>query len=100
MSPKKSKVPTAPVPAKRGYAKRKPIVRKPQTLDALHVAGALLQPDVVEAAIGFGRHYIMRRTAEGAFPKPIKIDGRNRWRSDDIRAWLAKQGTAAQGGAA
>ena len=36
---------------------------------------------------------IMKRSKNGAFPAPIKIGSRYRWRRSDLLVWLNKQET-------
>ena len=38
---------------------------------------------------------VWRWTRDGKFPKPVRINGRNYWRSGVIRAWIMAQGADA-----
>lgn len=63
-----------------------------QPLDAIEVPGALLKLSTVRPIVGLSSSSIYRKIAESSFPEPVRLGARcSRWRSDDIKAWLAKQ---------
>lgn len=67
-----------------------------QPLSALAVEGALLKIDTVCAVVGMSPSSLRRAVAAHTFPEPLRIGTRcTRWRSDDVRRWLASQGAAA-----
>ena len=50
----------------------------------------LLRLQDVIAAIGMKRSWILKKTKEGEFPKPIKLGERAiAWRESDISDWVA-----------
>jgi len=50
----------------------------------------LLRLQDVIAAIGMKRSWILQKTKEGEFPKPIKLGERAiAWRESDISDWVA-----------
>ena len=51
----------------------------------------LLRMRQVEEKISYKRNWIYERIADGAFPKPEKVNGQNAWRESDIDAWIEKQ---------
>lgn len=53
----------------------------------------------VKQATGLSRSTILRKAAEGTFPRPIKISERAiAWNSDQLKAWLANpQGWRGEG---
>jgi predicted DNA-binding transcriptional regulator AlpA len=61
-----------------------------QPLETLHVDGALLEPVTVVALTGLRQAAIREAVAEGRFPQPVRLSATcHRWRSADVRAWLA-----------
>lgn len=61
-----------------------------QPLEVLQQPGALLRHRTVLAVTGWSNATLYRRIAAGEFPAPLKIGGHMaRWRSDDVRAYLA-----------
>jgi prophage regulatory protein len=61
-----------------------------QPLEILGVPGALLRIGTVEVIVGLKRSAIYGHLKEGRFPAPVRNGARcSRWRSDDIRAYLA-----------
>lgn len=89
--------PTNPSPAADDLAKaeRRPRGhRSPsklqQPLEILGVPGALMRISTVEVIVGLKRSAIYGHLKEGRFPAPVRNGARcSRWRSDDIRAYLA-----------
>ena len=56
------------------------------------VIATLLTLDEVMARLKMSRSSIYRLMAEFSFPRPVRIGGRtNRWREDEVTAWLAEQ---------
>ena len=65
---------------------------KPQPVAAAENPDALLQISTISALTGLGRSTIYKKSAEGTFPKLIKIGQRcTRGRAGDITAWLKAQ---------
>lgn len=63
-----------------------------QPLEILGVPGALLRIGTVEVIVGLKRSAIYGHLKEGRFPAPVRNGARcSRWRSDDIRAYLASK---------
>ena len=60
---------------------------------ALPVTGFVRQPAVL-ACVPFSGTTLWRRVKAGSFPSPVKLSERvTAWRAEDIRQWLAAQGT-------
>lgn len=58
--------------------------------DLLQCRALLRQREVVQL-VGFDVSTIYRKIKTGNFPRPVNIGERSvRWRSDDIREWLAE----------
>ncbi|BEP61282.1 hypothetical protein GmRootV213_18360 [Variovorax sp. V213] len=68
-----------------------------QSLDAVHIADALLKVQTVIGVTGLSESSIRRKVAAGKFPKPLKDGIRcTRWRAGDVTQWLrSKAETAA-----
>lgn len=67
-----------------------------QPLEVLQQPGALMRHRTVLAVTGWSNATLYRRIAAGEFPAPLKIGGHMaRWRSDDVRAYLASLAPAA-----
>lgn len=63
-----------------------------QPASTLHVPGALLVPAVTAMVTGLSIPTLYRKVSAGLFPAPVKLGTRcTRWRSDDVRTWLAAQ---------
>lgn len=78
--------------------KSAPIARKtaPQPIEVANLPDALLRVQTVAAVTALSSSSIFRKTAAGEFPKPVRLGTRcTRWRSADVRAWLAAQGAPA-----
>lgn len=66
--------------------------QKPQPLEALQLADALLRIATVSKVTGLSPATIYRKLAHSAFPKPVRLSARcTRWRAGDVRAWLVAQ---------
>ena len=64
-----------------------------QPLDALHVDGARLNMKTVVALSGSSESTVRRAVAAGELAEPIRLSARcSRFRSEDVRAWLAQDG--------
>ena len=64
----------------------------PQPLAVVQIDDALLRKATVSAITGLSSSSVDRKTAQGVFPKPIKMGARcTRWRAGDVRKWLADQ---------
>ena len=75
-----------------GARKTRPRVREPQPIEAVNLPDALLKKATVCAVVGLSGSTIDRKTASGEFPASIKLGARcTRWRSGDVRKWLAAQ---------
>lgn len=69
---------------------RKPRGTIPQPIEAAALPDALLKVQTVAAVTALSASTIFRKTAAGEFPAPIRLGARcTRWRSGDVRAWLA-----------
>ena len=68
---------------------------KRQPLEAARIPGALLDLRTVSAVAGLSQASIYRLVAKGELPL-IRLGARcSRVRSDDLQAWLARQGAKA-----
>lgn len=87
------RTPTAPgLPSKRRHRG----VGRTQPFEVMAVDGALLKVSTVGAVTGLSSSSIYRKLAAGEFPEPVRIGARcTRWRSADVRKWLAAQGPIA-----
>lgn len=57
---------------------------------ALAISGALMKIRAVSNVTAMAPVTIYRKVAAGKFPQPVRLGVRcTRWRSDDVRAWLA-----------
>ena len=66
-----------------------------QALEVLKVPGALLKLATVRQIVGLSASTVYRKIADSEFPAPVRLGTRcSRWRSDDVRNWLAKHGSA------
>jgi prophage regulatory protein len=71
-------------------SRRNALARQP--IEALTLPDALLKVQTVCAATGLSSATIFRKTAAGAFPAPVRLGARcTRWKSGDVRSWLAAQ---------
>jgi prophage regulatory protein len=62
------------------------VVRLPET-------GFLRQPQVL-VFVPISRSTLWRRIRAGTFPGPVKLSARvTAWRAEDVRLWIARQGT-------
>lgn len=81
--------PPRPAPARKASTKKTP----EQPVTVLGVPGALLMPRTTSVVTGLSIPTLYRKLAAKEFPEPVRIGARcTRWRSDDVRAWLAAQG--------
>jgi len=64
-----------------------------QPLSAARLPDALLTIETVGAVTGLDRKFIHRATAAKNFPTPVRIGNSRqmRWRSADVKAWIAAQ---------
>lgn len=61
-----------------------------QPASTLHIPGALLLPAVTAIVTGLSIPTLYRKVKAQEFPAPVKLGTRcTRWRSDDVRTWLA-----------
>lgn len=61
-----------------------------QPASTLHIPGALLLPAVTAIVTGLSIPTLYRKVKAQDFPAPVKLGTRcTRWRSDDVRDWLA-----------
>ena len=69
---------------------------RPQPLGAASLPDALLKVATVSAVVALSASSIFRKTAAGEFPAPVRLGARcTRWRSADVRDWMAAQTTRA-----
>lgn len=55
--------------------------------------GFLRQPQVL-TFVPFSKSTLWRRVGTGTFPAPVKLSSRvTAWRAEDVRRWIAEQGT-------
>lgn len=88
MQPQQTTQASAPAAASKTTARR----ASAQPVEVATIPGALLRLSTVQAVTGLGATSIYRRLAAGTFPAPVRQGSRcTRWRSDDVRAWLAQQ---------
>ena len=59
------------------------------------VTAELLTRDEVIARIKSSRATLYKLVSQDGFPLPLKIGGANRWRSDEVEAWIASRTRAA-----
>lgn len=68
-----------------------------QPLDAAALPDALLKVQTVAAVTGLSASSIFRKLAARQFPEPVRLGARcTRWKSADLRAWMAAQTTQAE----
>ena len=48
----------------------------------------LLTVKDVQSRVRFSRTKLYELISEGVFPKPVRIGGSSRWRSDDVDMWI------------
>ena len=59
----------------------------------------LLRLPEVCALVGLSRSPVLRRVAEGLFPRPVSLGARAvAWRSTDVAAWIESRPVASGGG--
>jgi prophage regulatory protein len=87
------KAPVGDAPDSALSTRRAP--NKTQPLHVVQLADALLRIATVADWTGLGRSTIYRKSAEGEFPKPVRLGGNcSRWKAADVRAWIAAQEAA------
>ncbi|HEY4083434.1 MAG TPA: AlpA family phage regulatory protein [Burkholderiaceae bacterium] len=63
-----------------------------QSLEVLHIDGALLRIETVSAATGFSVSTIYRMVKVGTFPSPVRFGLRcTRWPAGAVMEWLQHQ---------
>ena len=68
--------------------------RSTPSFDKLPATGYIRQSQLIPAPIPFSSSTLWRRVKAGTFPKPVKLSERvTAWRVEDVREWLAAQGT-------